>query len=58
MAQPVYDEGESFDATDCGDDVVPAGTAAILFAAQLEQLAAAGFPRDPNDPTGALLGAC
>lgn len=58
MAQPVYDDGESFDATDCGEDVVPDGTAAILFAAQLEQLAAAGFPRDPDDPTGALQEVC
>lgn len=52
----VYDDGESFDASDDGDDVVPEGTAAILFAAQLEQLAAAGFPRDPNDPDGSKLG--
>lgn len=53
---PLYDSGESFDATDTGDDVVPPGTAAILFAAKLEDLAAAGFRRDPDDPTGAKLG--
>lgn len=51
-----YDDGESFDATDTGDDVVPDGTAAILFAAQLEELADAGFPRDPDDPDGSKLG--
>lgn len=38
-----YDDGEDFDATDTGDDIVPDGTDAILFAEQLERLAAAGF---------------
>lgn len=38
-----YDDGESFDATDTGDDCVPDGTAAILYAEQLERLEEAGF---------------
>lgn len=53
-----YDDGESFDATDHGNDVVPDGTDAILFAQLLEDLAAAGFPRDPADPDGSKLGEC
>lgn len=44
-----YDDDESYDASDIGDDVVPEGTDAILYAAQLEKLAAAGFPSAPSE---------
>lgn len=50
------DEGESYDAADRGPVLIPEGTEAILFARQLEDLAAAGFPRDPADPDGSKLG--
>jgi hypothetical protein len=50
-----YDAGEDFDAADHGEVVVPEGTDAILFAQQLEDLAVAGFPRDPDDPDGSKL---
>lgn len=54
--EPVYDSGESYDATDHGADHVPDGTDAILFAQLLVDLAAAGFPQDPTDPDGSKLG--
>lgn len=38
-----YDDGEAFDATDYDADYVPPGTAAILYAEQLEHLREAGF---------------
>lgn len=50
------DADESYDAADHGPVIVPEGTEAILFAQQLEDLAAAGFPRDPADPDGSRLG--
>lgn len=50
-----YDADEAFDAGDVGEVVVPDGTAAILFAEQLEQLRDAGFPQDPDDPDGSKL---
>jgi len=50
------DDDEAFDAADHGPVLIPEGTEAILFAQQLEDLAAAGFPRDPDDPDGSKLG--
>lgn len=51
------DDDEGFDAADHGEVVVPDGTAAILFAAQLQQLAAADPSLiDPDDPDGSKLG--
>lgn len=44
-----YDDGEDWDATDTGDDVVPPGTGPALLSGVLDKLAAAGFP--PGDPT-------
>jgi hypothetical protein len=43
-----YDAGEDFDAGDHGEVVVPEGTDAILYAALLDELAAAGFPREAS----------
>lgn len=43
MEDHTYDEDESYDASDHGKVVVPDGTAAILYAQQLEDLKAAGF---------------
>ena len=51
----LYDDEEDFDASDTGDDSVPDGTAAILYAEKLEILAQAGFPRTPGDEDGHKL---
>jgi hypothetical protein len=55
-APPVQDEDESFDATDEGNDKTSDEEAAYLYAQMLEDLAVAGFPRDPDDPDGSKLG--
>lgn len=49
MARPHEDEDEAYDASDHGDPHVGEHDVAILYAEQLDQLAAAGFAPEEGE---------
>jgi hypothetical protein len=49
MGRPHEDEDEAYDASDHGDPHVGEHDVAILYAEQLDQLAAAGFTPDESE---------